>query len=46
MTLAEISRKGKMPLNGNLSAKVQQLIQSGFVRAHPFFGQKKKDVRC
>lgn len=45
MTLAEISRKGKMPLNGNLSAKVQHLIQSGFVRANPFFGQKKKDVR-
>ena len=45
MTLAEIARKGKLTLNGNLSNKIQQLVQSGFVRVNPFYGQKKKDTR-
>ena len=45
MTLAEIARKGNLTLNGNLSNKIQQLVDSGFVRANPFYGQKKKDVR-
>ena len=45
MTLAEIARKGKLTLNGNLSKKIQQLVQSGFVRANPFYGQKIKDIR-
>ena len=44
MTLAEIALKGKMTLNGNLSAKVNQLIQSGFVCANPTFGKTKKDI--
>ena len=45
MTLAEIALKGKMTLNGNLSAKVNQLIQSGFVCANPTFGKTKKDIK-
>ena len=45
MTLAEIARKGKLTLNGNLSAKISHLVQSGFVCASPFFGQKKKETR-
>ncbi len=45
MTLAEIARKGKLTLNGNLSKKIQQLVQSGFVRANPFYRQKIKDIR-
>lgn len=45
MTLAEIAQKGKLPLNGNLSDKMNQLVQSGFVCVHPMFGQKKKELR-
>ena len=45
MTLAEISRKGKLTLNGNLSAKINQLVKSGFICANQLFGQKKKDIR-
>jgi len=45
MTLAEIARSGKLTLNGNLSTKVNHLVQSGFLCANPFYGQKKKEIR-
>ena len=45
MTLAEIAQKGKLTLNGNLSTKVNHLVQSGFLCANPFYGQKKKEIR-
>lgn len=45
MTLAEIAEKGKFTLNGNLSAKLQQLELSGFICANPSYGQRKKALR-
>ena len=45
MTLGEIAQKGKLILNGNLSAKIRHLMLSGFVSASQRFGQKKKDIR-
>ncbi len=45
LTLAEIARKGKLTLNGNLSKKISDLLLSGFVCANPLYGQKKKDIR-
>ena len=45
LTLSEISEKSGMPLNGNLTKKINNLCQSGFVRANPFYNQKKRDVR-
>ena len=45
MTLAEIAEKGHFTLNGNLSAKLQQLEQSGFLCANTYYGQRKKDLR-
>lgn len=45
MTMNELSLKTGFPLNGNLSAKISSLVLSGFVRANPFYNQKKKDIR-
>ena len=45
MTLSEIAEKGKITLNGNLSKRISHLVSAGFLRANPFYGQKKKDIR-
>ncbi len=45
MILKEIAEKAYMPLNGNLTGKLRNLVQSGFVSMNPFFNQRKKDVR-
>ena len=45
LTMSEIASQSGKVLNGNLTAKIQDLVQSGFVRVNPHFGRKKKDVR-
>ena len=38
----EISEKAKLPANGMLSTILDNLVYSGFVRAYPYYGNKKK----
>ncbi len=45
MTKAEISSKTKLPQNGALSKIIDNLIDSGFIRAQAFYGKKKKDTK-
>ncbi|MCR5622521.1 MAG: AAA family ATPase [Treponema sp.] len=40
----EISDGAKIPANGRLTAILDNLVYSGFVRAYPFYGNKKKQL--
>ena len=40
----EIAEKAKLPANGILSKILENLVYSGFIRAYPFYGNKKKQT--
>ena len=44
LTRSEIAKKARLPLNGVLTKILQNLIDSGFVRAYPFYGNKKRQT--
>lgn len=44
LTRNEISKISKLPVNGVLSRMLENLINSDFVRAYRFFGNKKQDT--
>ena len=44
LTRMEIAEKTKLPLNGVLSKILQNLADSGFIRAYRFYGNRKKQM--
>ena len=44
LTRYEISEKSGLSANGNLSKILDNLVNSGFVRSYPFYGNKKKQM--
>ncbi len=44
LTRQEIAEKSKLSPNGNLSKILENLVNSGFVRSYPFYGNKKKQT--
>ena len=45
MTKSEICQKTKLPTNGSTTKIIDNLIDSGFIRAQLFYGNKKKDAK-
>lgn len=44
LTRQKISEKSGLLPNGNLSKILENLVNSGFVRSYPFYGNKKKQT--
>lgn len=45
LTRTEICENTKLPANGSLSKTIDNLIDSGFIRAQVFYGNKKKETK-
>ena len=43
MTRSEICQKTKLPTNGSITKIIDNLVDSGFIRAQIFYGNKEKD---
>ena len=45
MGISQLAEKAELPLNGELTKKLNNLVDAGFVRASSFYNQKKKDTQ-